>query len=48
MSDLEIRRAAFEWLEEQVDLRGQVLSRDLLEEGFLYKDERIPFVSPKP
>jgi putative restriction endonuclease len=47
MSDLEIRRAAFEWLEEQVDLHGQVLSRDLLEEGFPYKDERIPLVSPQ-
>src|SRR5215831_9510345 len=47
MPDLEIRRAAFEWLEEQVDLHGQVLSRDLLEEGFPYKDERIPLVSPQ-
>ena len=47
MSDLEIRRAAFEWLEEQVELHGQVLSRDLLEEGFGYKEERIPLVSPQ-
>ena len=47
MADIEIRRAAFAWLEEQVDLHGQVLSRELLEEGFRYKGERIPLVSPQ-
>src|ERR1700730_5180102 len=47
MSDIEIRRAAFAWLGEQADLHGQVLSRELLGEGFPYKGERIPLVSPQ-
>lgn len=47
MSDIEIRRAAFAWLGEQVDVHGQVLSRDLLGKGFPYKGERIPLVSPQ-
>jgi putative restriction endonuclease len=47
MSDIEIRRAAFAWLGEQVDVHGQVLSRDLLSKGFPYKGERIPLVSPQ-
>ena len=47
MSDIEIRRAAFAWLAEQVDVHGQALSRDLLAKGFPYMGEFIPFVSPQ-
>lgn len=47
MSDIEIRRAAFAWLGEQVDVQGQVLSREVLGRGFPYKEERIPLVSPQ-
>jgi putative restriction endonuclease len=45
MSDVEVRRAAFAWLGEQVDLHGQVLSREMLARGFPYNGERIPLVS---
>ncbi len=47
MSDIEIRRAAFAWLGEQVDVHGQVLSREVLASGFPYKVARIPLVSPQ-
>lgn len=47
MADIEIRRAAFGWLGEQVDVHGQVLSREVLGNGFLYRGERIPLVSPQ-
>jgi len=47
MSDIEIRRAAFAWLSEQVDVHGQVLTRELLGNGFPYKGEQIPLVSPQ-
>jgi putative restriction endonuclease len=47
MSDLEIRRAAFAWLGEQVEIYGQVLSREQLATGFPYKGEHIPLVSPQ-
>jgi putative restriction endonuclease len=47
MSDIDIRRAAFAWLAEQIELHGQVLSRELLSAGFLHNEERIPLVSPQ-
>jgi putative restriction endonuclease len=47
MSDIDIRRAAFAWLGEQVDVHGEVLSRELLANGFPYNGERIPLVSPQ-
>ena len=47
MSDIEIRRVAFAWLSEQVDVHGQVLTRELLGNGFPYKGEQIPLVSPQ-
>ena len=47
MSDIEIRRAAIAWLGEQVDVRGQVLSRETLGNGFPFKGEPIPLVSPQ-
>jgi len=47
MPDIDIRRAAFAWLAEQIEVHGQVLSRELLRAGFPYKGERIPLVSPQ-
>ena len=40
------RLQAFEWLEEQVDIHGDVLPRSLLEQGFVYQDIRVPLVGP--
>jgi len=45
--DQEIRLAAFDWLAEQVRKQGDVLPRSLLERGFVFKDTRIPLVSPQ-
>ncbi|MEX0770247.1 MAG: HNH endonuclease [Balneolaceae bacterium] len=45
--DLEIRLAAFNWLNEQIQMHGDVLSRKILRKGFLYKGTRIPLVSPQ-
>ena len=46
MDDL-IRLAAFNWLEQQTDIYGDVLPRSLLENGFTYKDNRITLVGQK-
>lgn len=46
-TDYEIRMAAFEWLNQQEALWGDVLSRTLLEQGFLYKQQRITLLGPK-
>lgn len=47
MPDAAIRRAAFVWPTQQVELHGQVLSREVLAKGFPYAGERIPLVSPQ-
>jgi len=39
--------AAFEWLAEQTIKSGDVLSRKLLEAGFLYKGHRMTLIGPK-
>ncbi|MEZ4697596.1 MAG: HNH endonuclease [Rhodothermales bacterium] len=39
--------AAFDWLEEQVALKGDVLPRDLLAKGFDFNGQQIRFVSPQ-
>jgi putative restriction endonuclease len=46
-TDLKIRLAAFQWLEEQTSLHGDVLPRDMLAEGFSFEGQRVPLVSPK-
>lgn len=46
-TDYEIRIAAFEWLNKQEALFGDVLSRTVLEEGFSYKGQRITLLGPK-
>lgn len=43
----QIRLAAFNWLKEQVDLYGDILSRPLLEKGFLYNGERVTLIGPQ-
>lgn len=44
---LKIRMAAFEWLRTQVELHGDVLHRNLLENGFHYENERVVLIGPK-
>jgi putative restriction endonuclease len=45
--DSAIRIEAFNWLNKQKNILGDVLSRKLLEQGFIFKDMRIPLVSPQ-
>jgi len=45
--DHEIRITAFNWLAEQVSIHGDVLPRTILSQGFMFKDQRIPLVSPQ-
>lgn len=45
--DTQIRLKAFAWLDEQVGLMGDVLSREQLQKGFLFEGERIPLMSPQ-
>lgn len=47
MIDHQIRLMAFEWLGEQIQIHGDVLSRELLAKGFIFESERIPLVSPQ-
>jgi putative restriction endonuclease len=45
--DFQVRLAAFQWLSEQVNLHGDVISRKILEQGFEFQDQRIPLVAPQ-
>lgn len=46
--DDQFRMAAFEWLDKQISIHGgDVLPRVLLEQGFIFKDERITLLGPK-
>lgn len=45
--DFQVRLAAFQWLAEQVNLHGDVLSRKKLEKGFEFQGQRIPLVAPQ-
>ena len=42
-----IRLAAFEFLTEQVALRGDVLPRSVLQQGFTFEDQRVPLMGPQ-
>jgi putative restriction endonuclease len=44
--DLKIRLAAFEWLNNETPLRDDVLSRTVLQNGFLFQGQRIPLMGP--
>ncbi len=45
--DLQVRLAAFNWLSEQVNSHGDVLPRQLLQQGFEFQGQRIPLVAPQ-
>ena len=45
--DTDVRRRAFAFLEEQTRLHGEAISRTVLQQGFLYKGERVPLISPQ-
>jgi putative restriction endonuclease len=45
--DDQIRLAAFEWLEKQTTIYGDVLPRILLEKGFIFQGERIILLGPQ-
>lgn len=43
----QVRVAAFKWLEEQIQVHGDVLPRTILERGFIFNDQRITLVGPQ-
>lgn len=45
--DLRVRLAAFQWLQAQIDVRGDVLRGELLAEGFEFQGSRIPLLNPQ-
>jgi putative restriction endonuclease len=45
--DSRIRAAAFEFLEEQTRLHGEVLTRETLSRGFTFNGTRVPLVGPQ-
>jgi len=47
LADSVVRMAAFDWLREQVDRRGEVFSRADLLAGFTLQDKRVPLVAPQ-
>lgn len=44
--DFQIRIATFNWLSEQTEIFGDVLSRSLLQQGFEFGNQRVPLVAP--
>jgi len=47
MNDDSIRLAAFDWLQEQVALKGDALPRELLIQGFMYQGHQVKLMGPK-
>lgn len=45
--DFAVRRAAFDWLEHQVAVHGDVLPREILAQGFDWQGQRVPLLGPK-
>ena len=45
--DARVRAAAFDWLARQVDRCGDVLPREMLQQGFLLGETRVPLLSPQ-
>lgn len=43
--DAQVRNAAFDFLTEQTQLHGDILSWSILSKGFLFKDRKVPLVS---
>ena len=46
-TDRQVRLAAFRFLDEQRRLRGDVLPQSVLLEGFVFRDKRVPLLSPQ-
>lgn len=46
IDDKRVRLAAFDWLEQQLRIHGDVLPRSILLEGFELDGQRIPLMSP--
>jgi putative restriction endonuclease len=47
LNDQTVRLAAFRWLEEQVAIHGETLTRELLQKGFELEGEWIPLLGPQ-
>src|SRR5258708_14734336 len=45
--DHRVRMAAFRFLEEQTQLRSDVLPREILAEGFVFNGQRVPLLGPQ-
>jgi len=45
--DHRIRTAAFRFLEEQTQLRGETLPREVLAQGFIFEGQRVPLIGPQ-
>ncbi len=45
--DQKVRIAAFNWLDEQVGIHGDVLPRSILAQGFEFERQRVLFVAPQ-
>lgn len=45
--DIEIRLAAFKWLQEQSKLHGDIFPRSILEQGFHFHGKRITLIGPR-
>jgi len=46
-ADIEIRRQAFQWLESQVRIYGEVLPRPVLQVGFSFQGKQIRLIGPQ-
>lgn len=44
--DAQVRKLAFDWLERQTALHGDVLPKVLLSAGFQFEGQRVPFIAP--
>lgn len=45
MDDSKVRLAAFNWLEKQIQIYGEAIPRQILADGFILDDQRIPLIS---
>jgi hypothetical protein len=45
--DQKVRIAAFNWLDEQVGIHGDVFPRSILAQGFEFEGQRVPLVAPQ-
>lgn len=46
-ADIEVRRQAFQWLESQVRIYGDVLPRSVLQQGFEFQGKQIRLIGPQ-